>query len=389
MGKLKHENLSNLSTFFQGDSNNPSPNINLANSLEFSTSSNHQVSPPIPSIISTSSISPQHVKRCGTSNISAMEKHSLRSTVTDDLQLKHTIYKESYPLEKQISLCDKLQMKSSDELQKLADELLAFPLYDEYLQRYSKRHPSLIVRCNSTGTLQVPGRIGDESLIFIYGFPRTDDDVEEYFSFVHIPGISVENFRALQSQLMEHLHEARASAVRQAHEIESIITNRISALPISLQEIDKTFKELTNLFIVQRNDLVKKFDAYFKMRRWIENFTSRQRLGCYTVKQKNMLRVWMFDNFANPYPSENDKQMLQTTTGLSMEQINNWLINARARHWKPLVDVLLGKSLRKRLSSKRMLKQMEERDDGNISNDSQTSNNGADGMGTCKKRRRR
>ncbi|XP_062191375.1 BEL1-like homeodomain protein 8 [Phragmites australis] len=51
-----------------------------------------------------------------------------------------------------------------------------------------------------------------------------------------------------------------------------------------------------------------------------------------------VLRAWLFDNFLQPYPSDEDKQMLATRTGLSRNQVSNWFINARVRLWKPMVE---------------------------------------------------
>ncbi|TQE04718.1 hypothetical protein C1H46_009701 [Malus baccata] len=44
-------------------------------------------------------------------------------------------------------------------------------------------------------------------------------------------------------------------------------------------------------------------------------------------------------NFAKlKYPTDTDKHMLATQTGLSRNQVSNWFINARVRVWKPMVE---------------------------------------------------
>ncbi|KAJ5155226.1 hypothetical protein N7492_008029, partial [Penicillium capsulatum] len=45
----------------------------------------------------------------------------------------------------------------------------------------------------------------------------------------------------------------------------------------------------------------------------------------------DILRTWFHEHLDHPYPSEEDKQMFMTRTGLSMSQISNWFINARRR----------------------------------------------------------
>ncbi|XP_009775317.1 uncharacterized protein LOC107768451 [Nicotiana tabacum] len=51
-----------------------------------------------------------------------------------------------------------------------------------------------------------------------------------------------------------------------------------------------------------------------------------------------ILRAWLFDHFLHPYPTDSDKHMLATQTGLTRNQVSNWFINARVRVWKPMVE---------------------------------------------------
>ncbi|XP_010262878.1 PREDICTED: BEL1-like homeodomain protein 4 [Nelumbo nucifera] len=51
-----------------------------------------------------------------------------------------------------------------------------------------------------------------------------------------------------------------------------------------------------------------------------------------------ILRAWLFDHFLHPYPTDADKLMLATQTGLTRNQVSNWFINARVRVWKPMVE---------------------------------------------------
>ena len=44
------------------------------------------------------------------------------------------------------------------------------------------------------------------------------------------------------------------------------------------------------------------------------------------------LRLWLHEHQDRPYPSEEDKKTLTSTTGLSIVQINNWFSNARRRY---------------------------------------------------------
>ncbi|XP_043705915.1 homeobox protein BEL1 homolog [Telopea speciosissima] len=52
----------------------------------------------------------------------------------------------------------------------------------------------------------------------------------------------------------------------------------------------------------------------------------------------SVLRAWLFEHFLHPYPSDVDKHILSSQTGLSRSQVSNWFINARVRLWKPMVE---------------------------------------------------
>ncbi|KAK7272166.1 hypothetical protein RJT34_28599 [Clitoria ternatea] len=51
-----------------------------------------------------------------------------------------------------------------------------------------------------------------------------------------------------------------------------------------------------------------------------------------------ILKTWLFEHFLHPYPTDTDKHMLASQTGLSRNQVSNWFINARVRVWKPMVE---------------------------------------------------
>ena len=46
---------------------------------------------------------------------------------------------------------------------------------------------------------------------------------------------------------------------------------------------------------------------------------------------QKLLKEWLFSHSRCPYPTEEDKQQLCQKTGLSLQQLNNWFINARRR----------------------------------------------------------
>jgi len=53
--------------------------------------------------------------------------------------------------------------------------------------------------------------------------------------------------------------------------------------------------------------------------------------------QTAVLRTFFFQNFDDPYPSDQRKSELAMQTNLKYDQVSNWFINARMRMWKPMV----------------------------------------------------
>ncbi|XWS24419.1 hypothetical protein CRYUN_Cryun28dG0100200 [Craigia yunnanensis] len=51
-----------------------------------------------------------------------------------------------------------------------------------------------------------------------------------------------------------------------------------------------------------------------------------------------ILRSWLFEHFLHPYPTDSEKLMLASQTGLTKNQVSNWFINARVRLWKPMIE---------------------------------------------------
>ncbi|KAI0194188.1 hypothetical protein F4808DRAFT_464601 [Astrocystis sublimbata] len=57
----------------------------------------------------------------------------------------------------------------------------------------------------------------------------------------------------------------------------------------------------------------------------------RKRRGNLPKEVTEILLTWFMDHLEKPYPTEEEKQILMKQTGLQMNQISNWFINARRR----------------------------------------------------------
>ncbi|KAG5292590.1 homeobox transcription factor AhpA [Histoplasma ohiense] len=58
---------------------------------------------------------------------------------------------------------------------------------------------------------------------------------------------------------------------------------------------------------------------------------NKKRRGNLPKSVTDVLRAWFHEHLDHPYPSEEDKQMFISRTGLTISQISNWFINARRR----------------------------------------------------------
>jgi len=60
--------------------------------------------------------------------------------------------------------------------------------------------------------------------------------------------------------------------------------------------------------------------------------------GKFEKSQVLPLTEWLLKHSANPYPSMDDKADLAAKSGLSPQQVQNWFINMRKRHWTPMMN---------------------------------------------------
>ncbi|KAI9731266.1 MAG: hypothetical protein M1818_007891 [Claussenomyces sp. TS43310] len=64
----------------------------------------------------------------------------------------------------------------------------------------------------------------------------------------------------------------------------------------------------------------------------------RKRRGNLPKETTDKLRAWFVAHLQHPYPTEDEKQELMRQTGLQMNQISNWFINARRRQLPSMIN---------------------------------------------------
>eukprot|EP00794_Sanderia_malayensis_P020299 gene20299-22288_t len=87
----------------------------------------------------------------------------------------------------------------------------------------------------------------------------------------------------------------------------------------------------------------------------------QKKRGIFPKMATNIMKAWLFQHLAHPYPSEDQKRILANDTGLTILQVNNWFINARRRIVQPMIDassrsgktpvITVFKSRKRKLSS--------------------------------------
>lgn len=208
------------------------------------------------------------------------------------------------------------------------------------------RNVSIGPQQNNLSTI-LPSNHSVDVDIIRYGYPPNDE--EAFQCLQDTPGMSNDSLDLLKTSLHHRLSEVRSKAIQFTKEVRDCLGPELF---FPMNKVDERMEQVVLKFCEARKVIIKKFRGYVRNRKWIENVATRQRRGCLTHRQNNVLRLWLFSNFDNPYPQTEDKENLIKQTNLSLTQINNWLINARSRVWKPTVDLLSGDGVQRELIRK-------------------------------------
>jgi len=99
-------------------------------------------------------------------------------------------------------------------------------------------------------------------------------------------------------------------------------------------------------YLVQPGDLKHSAPIVVQTTRRHNEASSRkshsQKKGAFSEETISILKSWLFRNITHPYPTEEEKKELLCLTGMSLSQLNNWLINSRRRMLKRLLSTLEG-----------------------------------------------
>jgi hypothetical protein len=70
----------------------------------------------------------------------------------------------------------------------------------------------------------------------------------------------------------------------------------------------------------------------------VDPTTKKRRRGNLPKEVTEFLRRWLIQHKKHPYPAEKEKIDLARHTGLTVNQISNWFINARRRILQPMLE---------------------------------------------------
>ncbi|CAA7387733.1 unnamed protein product [Spirodela intermedia] len=90
-----------------------------------------------------------------------------------------------------------------------------------------------------------------------------------------------------------------------------------------------------------KNNLLKRYGEHLCSLKQ-ELSKKKNKKGKLPKEARQKLLIWWELHYSWPYPSESEKAALEESTGLTQNQISNWFINQRKRHWKPSEDARPG-----------------------------------------------
>lgn len=138
---------------------------------------------------------------------------------------------------------------------------------------------------------------------------------------------------------------ALKSVSRHFHFVKNAISEQLTQMKKTLEDLcspSKTFDANTNDSMAQLKSMDHNYQRHGKSTGGTGFFGNQQPVWRpqrgLPERAVSVLKAWLFDHFLHPYPSDADKHMLATQTGLTRNQVSNWFINARVRIWKPMVE---------------------------------------------------
>ena len=169
-------------------------------------------------------------------------------------------------------------------------------------------------------------------------YPRGEDDVDVLLDEATV--LHSVWFTKLREGLTKQLEEIKLSAIQTEELMEQRLDAQRRFRSIPVEEVNKRMEYCRAKFLKCRLAVLEKYKTYVRALKWVHLSPKRIRRGSLTQTQNNVLRLWLFRHFADPYPTTAEKQRLMHECQMDDTQIGNWFINSRVRIWKPCLNAV-------------------------------------------------
>jgi hypothetical protein len=105
---------------------------------------------------------------------------------------------------------------------------------------------------------------------------------------------------------------------------------------LSAENTAEKFQLLFNLY----GETIHKMEALIEMTAKLEGPEEDTKLASKPLEKRDFAEYmvqWLKGNWTNPYPDEDGLEMMARDCGVTTSVVNNWLINARTRRWRPAI----------------------------------------------------
>ena len=169
-------------------------------------------------------------------------------------------------------------------------------------------------------------------------YPRGDDDVDVLLDEATV--LHSAWFARLREGLTIQLDEIKQCAIQTEELMERRLDRQRQFRSIPIEEVNKRMEYCRAKFLKCRLAVLEKYKTFVRALKWVHLSPKRVRRGSLTQVQNNVLRLWLFRHFADPYPTAAEKQQLMQECQMDDTQIGNWFINSRVRIWKPCLNAV-------------------------------------------------
>ncbi|KAG6421853.1 hypothetical protein SASPL_118412 [Salvia splendens] len=180
---------------------------------------------------------------------------------------------------------------------------------------------------------------GDSNPIFLATHFGTDPELDSFMRSY------CESLRKYKEELSKPFDEARSFLSSIGSQLTHLCNQNLPSTTIHSTHEDKSCGEVVEGCgsMLESGDhelkemLMRKYSGFVSNLR--KEMLKKKKKGKLPKDAISALLEWWNTHYRWPYPTEEEKKRLSEMTGLEQQQINNWFINQRKRHWRPSHDM--------------------------------------------------